>query len=621
ALVDEEMMMSERECNAVEHGDVEYLLVCAHAADTGHGPKYFSCKRDSERKNYLHKFFLIKWGNVVITWRFIEFIEMIINEDMMKQTDINGDTPLHILAQLEPHNIKIRVFTLDEDFTRLEEECEDIGDERLCAQSSDRYLDNYVWTYLSKTSLLSNLIEICAAKLVENNSNGPLVMQNLKGNTPFHEAIISKNYQVMIKLAELSRDVALVNNCNETVLHLLATLIPTPSIADDILGDIIKNNMKDGSLLVNVILAGNMEFAEKLITLCPKLVEVMDNHINDNGQTFWHLLVNESPIVARSFNLENSSFTKEPMLSVLENKDNNGKTALHLAVERRRFDLAELLLGLDGTLTSEGTPIFLDHLLKIPNNDGITPTDLIGELAYVPPQVTHHASFHYFYSVVDLDFEDFMGKVSTMIGIRSIWGIPSTQIKDYVNTMGVIAALLTTITFTAAFAVPGGLDQDTGAPLLLHDTSFQIFIVSDILAMCLSMMVLFCLLWIMATGNKSNTVVLLDFSIILLLASFYTTLVTFMTGLYATTYHAKPWVAIFSLVMCLMLLVLMHKYLVIKFIIPSGKVMLIYFDKAFQNARKFCKKLIRQKKNGRRWRSPPRSELPISTANETSQES
>ncbi|KAL2923681.1 Protein ACCELERATED CELL DEATH 6 [Bienertia sinuspersici] len=142
--------------------------------------------------------------------------------------------------------------------------------------------------------------------------------------------------------------------------------------------------MKDGSLLVIAIQAGNIKFAEKLISLCPRLVELVGN--NDHGQTFWHLLVNESPIVARSYNLKNSSFSKEPMLSLLDKKDNDGKTALHYAVECRRFDLAEILLGLDGTLTSKGTPIFLDHLLKIPNNDGITPTDLIGELAYVPPQ-------------------------------------------------------------------------------------------------------------------------------------------------------------------------------------------------------------------------------------------
>ncbi|KAL2923680.1 hypothetical protein RDABS01_015171 [Bienertia sinuspersici] len=224
--------MSERECSAAEHGDVEYLRVYAYTAYTGHGPKYFSCQRDPERKNYLHKLFLIKWGNVVITWKFIEFIEKIINEDMMKQIDKNGDTPLHILAKLEPHNIKIHVPTLGQDYRRLENESEEIS-ERLCAQSSYSYfsrndldLYNCVWTCLSKTHLLSNLIELCAAKVLHKySSNGPLVMQNVKGNTPFHEAIISKNYPIMIKLAELCKDSTLVNNCNETALARIVAII------------------------------------------------------------------------------------------------------------------------------------------------------------------------------------------------------------------------------------------------------------------------------------------------------------------------------------------------------------------------------------------------------------
>lgn len=134
-----------------------------------------------------------------------------------------------------------------------------------------------------------------------------------------------------------------------------------------------------------------------------------------------------------------------------------------------------------------------------------------------------------------------------------MWGIPTTETKTYVNTMGIIAALLTTITFTAAFTVPGGLIQDKGTPILIGRAAFQVFMISDVLAMSLSMMVLFCLLWIMATGNSKNSVVILDFSISLLLASFYATIMTFMTGLYATLFSVKPWIAIVTLVLCSLL--------------------------------------------------------------------
>ncbi|KAL2923655.1 Ankyrin repeat-containing protein ITN1 [Bienertia sinuspersici] len=568
-------MMTKEIYRMAESGD--YLNLKQHMNKIG---RHFFQSHDFQGKNLIHKFFLIKTGHVIISVDFLHFIRNFVNkfQHLFSETDKNGDTPIHILARLNPNNIMIHLAIGDpqpDNPTPTENlyPGPKPNDPNFFNSSYQEY--TYVWENLGRTNLLSQLIE----HIFSEDFDWKCLTQNIKGNTPLHEAILANNYPVFLRLTEFHKGATtLVNKHNETVLHLLAKS-PMPSLGDDVLGDIINNNMKhechmldeDGlTPLMRAIQAGNIEFAERLCSLCPRLAELS----NLNGQTFWHLLVDAPPI--ESFYFANSSFTKEVVRHQLDTKDKDGKTALHLALEHRRFDLAEAFLGLDGTLTSDGTPFFLEHLLKIPNNNGITPAELIGELSYVP-----------------LQFEEFIGKLSTMIGIRSIWGIPSTQIKDYVNTMGVIAALLTTITFTAAFTVPGGLDQEKGTPLLIQDASFQIFIISDILAMCLSMMVLFCLLWIMATGNKSNSVVLLDFSVILLLLSFYTTLVTFMTGLYATTYLAKPWIAIFALVICSVLLVLMHKYLVMKFIIPSGKVVLIFFDKAFLNARKFSKKLLR----------------------------
>ncbi|KAL5554851.1 hypothetical protein UlMin_037087 [Ulmus minor] len=51
--------------------------------------------------------------------------------------------------------------------------------------------------------------------------------------------------------------------------------------------------------------------------------------------------------------------------------------------------------------------------------------------------------------------------------------------KDTAQSCTVPAALIVTIMFAAAFTVPGGLVQDTGRPLLLHDNFFRLFIISD----------------------------------------------------------------------------------------------------------------------------------------------
>ena len=46
-----------------------------------------------------------------------------------------------------------------------------------------------------------------------------------------------------------------------------------------------------------------------------------------------------------------------------------------------------------------------------------------------------------------------------------------------------VATLIATVVFAAAFTVPGGSNQDTGIPILLRKKSFMIFAVSDAIAL------------------------------------------------------------------------------------------------------------------------------------------
>ena len=51
--------------------------------------------------------------------------------------------------------------------------------------------------------------------------------------------------------------------------------------------------------------------------------------------------------------------------------------------------------------------------------------------------------------------------------------------KGNAGSCGVVAALVATITFAAAFTVPGGNDQTKGYPIFLHNKLFMLFIISD----------------------------------------------------------------------------------------------------------------------------------------------
>ena len=47
----------------------------------------------------------------------------------------------------------------------------------------------------------------------------------------------------------------------------------------------------------------------------------------------------------------------------------------------------------------------------------------------------------------------------------------------------IVATLITTVVFAAAFTVPGGSSQDTGTPILLKSIWFRVFFISDAIAL------------------------------------------------------------------------------------------------------------------------------------------
>ena len=55
--------------------------------------------------------------------------------------------------------------------------------------------------------------------------------------------------------------------------------------------------------------------------------------------------------------------------------------------------------------------------------------------------------------------------------------------KETASSCTVVAALIITIMFAAAFTAPGGYNEDTGLPMFLNKKSFRVFIISDALSL------------------------------------------------------------------------------------------------------------------------------------------
>jgi hypothetical protein len=55
--------------------------------------------------------------------------------------------------------------------------------------------------------------------------------------------------------------------------------------------------------------------------------------------------------------------------------------------------------------------------------------------------------------------------------------------KDTATSCSVVAALIVTIMFAAAFIILGGNNQESGFPIFIHKTQFMVFIISDALSL------------------------------------------------------------------------------------------------------------------------------------------
>jgi hypothetical protein len=58
--------------------------------------------------------------------------------------------------------------------------------------------------------------------------------------------------------------------------------------------------------------------------------------------------------------------------------------------------------------------------------------------------------------------------------------------KDTANYSMLVATLIATVIFAAAFTVPGGSNQDTGIPIFLRSKWLTVFFISDAVALCSS---------------------------------------------------------------------------------------------------------------------------------------
>ncbi|XP_058211193.1 ankyrin repeat-containing protein At5g02620-like [Rhododendron vialii] len=275
---------------------------------------------------------------------------------------------------------------------------------------------------------------------------------------------------------------------------------------------------------------GCWKICEKILRFCPESIEAR----NDKGQHALHLARSWIPTPL-------GYFGKIPpeIWELVNVGDDEGNTPLHLAVKEDQYVKAILL-------TSSAS---ID--LGAVNKEGLTALDLC-ESDWKHINLKNLMWFHLRRQGASRGRHPNEHKFP--VGGPGV-NIPSRDedMKPFINTMALIAALIATLTFAAAFTMPGGYDSSpdnlVGVATLANKAALKVFVVSDTLAMCCSVVSLFLLLRAMQV-ELEVTFSLTNTSVGLVIIALYATLVAFISGVFAVIAPKALSVAIVVCIIC-----------------------------------------------------------------------
>ncbi|BFG29453.1 hypothetical protein CerSpe_157270 [Prunus speciosa] len=111
------------------------------------------------------------------------------------------------------------------------------------------------------------------------------------------------------------------------------------------------------------------------------------------------------------------------------------------------------------------------------------------------------------------------------------------------QTLLMVATLITTVTFAAAFTMPGGYNNDVGPDrgqaLLQSNNDFKWFIITDTIAMTCSIITACLLFWGAVNSNKSSYVYYLTVAAALTYIALLFTGIAFTTGVKVVIPHQQ----------------------------------------------------------------------------------
>ncbi|URE21702.1 ANK [Musa troglodytarum] len=289
---------------------------------------------------------------------------------------------------------------------------------------------------------------------------------------------------------------------------------------------------QDGFSTIHVAAnAGHLKIIEQVLEYCPDSMGLKNN----TGRNFFHVAVEKKNLEVVKYVL------RSPWLTELVNaQDDEGNTPLHLAVISRNKKMVQVLLSCGSVNAS------------VMDNLGRTPVDLASS------KVTTGIGLRMYNIMIDLISHGSRFSPQRIDHIRSkLERKQDEEINRYralANNLAIIAVLIATVTFAAAFTLPGGYKSnpgpDAGTAILSGTVAFKAFLISDTLAMASSISVTIILIYSGSLDHDVRLHSLMTAMKLLWVAAGGMT-VAFAAGIYVAVAPACEWLAVLvSVVAC-----------------------------------------------------------------------
>ncbi|XXG69257.1 hypothetical protein AAC387_Pa06g2174 [Persea americana] len=387
----------------------------------------------------------------------------------LRMRNLEGNNPIHEALKKSHGEVALHLLAFEESH-ELACELNVVGESLL---------------YLAAEAGLDEVVQ----KIIDSgdyNTGGP------DGQNPLHIAVIKgRSGVVEILLDKASNLIPQVDGFGNTALHFASAKSYRRVLEDEdddkdidypwcqgfyqkrILKLLLKANPslayvpnRNGDYPLFIAIRKDFQWAiDTILDHCPDSIEL----VNQKGQNALHLAVMEKNQSIISWPPRRLSFKK-----LINEPDNDGNTPMHLATRTDRHDIVESFID-EGTVD-----------LTMSNKEGLTAMDICG------------------YTETEHPIRDALRKSGAVPG-RHRWQerIPpprprrikiveiSPEFKKLgLQTLPIITSLVATVTFAAAFTVPGGFKNDgprEGLPVFMRNAALQAFVLSDILAFCSSM--------------------------------------------------------------------------------------------------------------------------------------